>query len=102
MRLEHYPVKKLKKEVLEIIKKRLDIKRYKVFFFGSRISGKNNELSDIDIGIDGHNPISTRAWLDIQEDIENIPTLYKIDIVDFQQTAEKFRKVALKKTESLL
>jgi len=32
--------------------------------------------------------------LDIQEEIENLPTLYKIDVVDFYDVSEKFREVA--------
>lgn len=94
LNLEHYPIEKLKKEVLGIIGNRLDIKKYKVFFFGSRAAGKGNERSDIDIGIEGKKPIPDKAWVEIQDEIENIPTLYKIDIVDFRQTAKKFREVA--------
>jgi len=40
MKLEHYSEKKLKKEIKEIkeiIGKYLDFKKYKIFFFGSRI-----------------------------------------------------------------
>jgi len=49
MRLEHYPIEKLKKEILEIIGKHLDLNKYKIFFFGSRVTGKGNDRSDIDI-----------------------------------------------------
>lgn len=94
MRLEHYPKEKLKKEILEIVGKYLDLKEYRVFFFGSRVSGSGDERSDIDVGIEGAKPVPTGAMLDIQEEIEHLPTLYKIDIVDFYDVSEKFREVA--------
>ena len=53
MKLAHYPEKKLKKEILEIIGKHLDLRKYKVFFFGSRVKGDNFPRADIDIGIEG-------------------------------------------------
>lgn len=94
MRLEHYPEEKLKKEILEIIGKYLDVKQYKVFFFGSRVSGKGDERSDIDVGIEGLEPLPAGALLDIQEEIENLPTLYKVEVVDFSRVDERFKKVA--------
>lgn len=100
MRLEHYPKEKFKKEILEIIGKRLDLSKYRVFFFGSRVSGKGTDRSDIDIGIEGPS-IQSRAWFEIEEEIEEFPTLYKIDLVNFQDVSDKFRKVALQTIESL-
>lgn len=102
MRLEHYPLEKLKKEILEIVGRHLDLAKYRVFFFGSRVSGKGTDRSDIDVGIDGPEPIPPIAFVRIQEEIEEIPTLYKIDIVDFRSVAPKFREVALQSTEPLV
>jgi septum formation topological specificity factor MinE len=45
MKLKHYPLKKLKKEILEIVGKYLDLKEYKVFFFGSRVSEKFKKIA---------------------------------------------------------
>lgn len=101
MRLEHYPLEKLRKEILEIVGRRLDLTEYGVFFFGSRVSGKGTDRSDIDIGIDGPEPIPPAAWIAIQEEVEEIPTLYKIDIVDFRDVAPRFREVALQATEPI-
>ena len=94
MRIEFYSVEKLKKQVLDIIGKYLNLNEYKVFFFGSRVEGKGNERSDIDIGIEGYSPVPDRAWIEIKEEIENLPTLYKIEIVDFRRVAPIFKKVA--------
>ncbi|KKS38262.1 MAG: hypothetical protein A3G49_02370 [Candidatus Sungbacteria bacterium RIFCSPLOWO2_12_FULL_41_11] len=101
MRLEHYPVEKLKKEILESIGRHLDLSQYRVFFFGSRVAGKGTDRSDIDVGIEGKEPVPFIILEDIKEDFEKIPTLYKIDIVDFCRVAPKFRVVALQKVESL-
>ncbi|MBI4692008.1 MAG: nucleotidyltransferase domain-containing protein [Candidatus Terrybacteria bacterium] len=101
MRIEHYPPEKFKKQILEIIGKYLDLNSYQVFFFGSRVIGKGNERSDIDIGIKGPGPVSSKAWVEIQEEIENLPILYKIEIVDFSQTTPIFKKVALQHMEPI-
>ena len=101
MRLEHYPAEKLKREILAIIGRHLDLRHYRVFFFGSRVAGTADERSDIDVGIEGLGPVPTEAWLDIQEEIENLPSLYKVEIVDFRRTADVFRAVALQHTEDV-
>lgn len=100
MKLEYYSEKKLKKEVLEIVGKHLDLKKYKVFFFGSRVRGDNFPRSDIDIGIEGPRKIHFRAKMKIDEEIEeNIPTLYKIDVIDFKNASENFVKEASRHKE---
>lgn len=101
MRLEHYPVEKLKQEILAIAGRHLDLSKYRVFFFGSRVAGKGTDRSDIDVGIEGPEPIPARAWAEIQEEIENFPSLYKIEFVDFSAVAPIFRDVALQDTESI-
>ena len=99
MRLEFYPVDKLKKEILEIIGRYLDLNSYRVFFFGSRVMGKGNERSDIDIGIEGPDEIPYEIMARLREEIEDLPTLYKIEIVDFKKVSPDFREVALQQTE---
>ena len=99
MRLEHYPLEKLKKELLDIIGRYLDLSRYRVFFFGSRVSGKGTDRSDIDVGIEGPEPVPFNALTDVEEAIDAIPTLYKIDIVDFSGVSPIFREVALQHRE---
>ncbi|MFQ5456681.1 MAG: nucleotidyltransferase family protein [Nitrospirota bacterium] len=99
MRLEYYPLEKLKREILEIMGRHLDFTRYQVFFFGSRVEGKGTDRSDIDIGIKGSTPVPSKILAAIEEEVENISTLYKIEIVDFQSVSEKFRKVAYQHME---
>ena len=101
MRLEHYPLEKLKKEILEIAGRHLDLTRYRVFFFGSRVSGHGTDRSDIDVGIEGPEPIPAGAWVAIEEEAESIPTLYKIQIVDFQSVGDRFKSVAMQHIEQI-
>ena len=98
MKLEYYSVEKLKKEILAILSKYLDLSQYKIFFFGSRVKNKSTPTSDIDIGIIGP-PIAPSAWAQIEEEIENLPTLYKIDLVDFNWVSREFKEEALKNIE---
>lgn len=101
MKLEYYPEEKLKKEILEIIKKYLDLKDYKVFLFGSRVRGDSFPRSDIDIGILGKKPVPPQIMFKIKEEIEELPTLYKFDLIDFFDVSEDFKKEALKYVEEL-
>ena len=74
---------------------------YQLFLFGSRAKGLHHEKSDIDIGIISDTPITAKQMLMIQEKIEQIPTLLKIDFVDFNSVGEDFKKIALKHTREI-
>ncbi len=99
MRLEHESYEKIKEGILAILRKYLDLEEYRVFFFGSRVAGNNFEHADIDIGVEGPKPIPADVRLEINEDLENLPILYKIDFVDFKEVSEEFRKIALQQLE---
>lgn len=99
MELKFYAKEKLKKQVLDIVARYLDIKKYKVFFFGSRVSGKGGERSDIDVGIEGPKAIPIEILAEIKEKIAQLPTLYSIDVVDFRTASKDFQKVAKKNIE---
>ncbi len=99
MRLEHYPVEKLKQEILNIVSRYLNLKEYRVFFFGSRVNGKGDERSDVDIGIEGPTEIPFEVMGKILEDLEKLPILYKIEAVDFKKVPLDFRKVAMQSVE---
>ncbi len=101
MKLEHYPLEKLKKEIKEIVGKYLDIGEYKIFFFGSRVTGKGSERSDVDVGIEGSKEVPSVAFMSIKEELEHLPILYKIDLVDFKNLSEEFYSVAKSATEPI-
>lgn len=101
MNLEYYSKEKLRKEVLEIVGKYLDLRKYRIFFFGSRVRGDNFPGSDIDIGIDGSEPIPPAIKLEIEEQLDNLPTLYKFDLIDFNTVSVEFKKEVYKNVEFL-
>ena len=94
MRLEHYNQEKLKGEILGLIGRHLDLTDYKLFFFGSRTADKGDERSDIDVGIEGREPVPIGVMFDIQDELERLPTLYKVDVVDFHKTSKRFAQLA--------
>ncbi|MBM4402744.1 MAG: nucleotidyltransferase domain-containing protein [Candidatus Cloacimonetes bacterium] len=96
MRLKFYPQEKLAQEIIKIVAKYLPLNDYKVFFFGSRVSGKGDERSDIDVGIEGKAKTPIETILKIKEELAALPTLYSIDVVDFRRADDNFRKVAKK------
>jgi predicted nucleotidyltransferase len=77
-----------------IVRRHLPDPAYHIFLFGSRAEGSAHERSDIDIGIEGPGPVPRAVLSRIHEEIEDAPTLYTIDIVDFTRVPEKFRRVA--------
>jgi len=96
MKIEFYPEKKLKKEILEICRKYLNLKKYKIFLFGSRVKRTNFPRADIDIGIEGREPLSPEIKFKIEEELERIPIFYKFELVDFFQVSKIFQKKAKK------
>lgn len=85
------------KQISSIVRSELN-KPFRLFLFGSRAEGKNNEKSDIDVGIISESLIPTRKMISIQEKIEKIETLLKIDVVDFNTVDNDFKETALKNT----
>jgi uncharacterized protein len=76
------------------IRRHLPDPAYRVFLFGSRVTGSAGERSDIDIGIEGPAPVPRAVLAAIDEELEEAPTLYTIEVVDFAWVSEKFRRVA--------
>lgn len=87
--------------VLDVLKKHLNVQSYRIFLFGSWAEGTALEHSDVDIGIEGLEPINSSLWLDIQEDIEALPYMRKVELVDFCRVTDDFKKIALQNTEDL-
>jgi uncharacterized protein len=77
-----------------IVRRHVPDLAYRVFLFGSRAKGTAHERSDIDIGIEGPEPVPQQLLTQIEEELEDAPTLYTIDVVDFARMPEKFRRVA--------
>jgi predicted nucleotidyltransferase len=77
-----------------VVRRHVPDPAYRIFLFGSRADGTAHERSDIDIGVEGPRPVPHEALALIQEELEEAPTLYTVDVVDFARVSEKFRQVA--------
>lgn len=99
MRLEHESVEKIKQDIKDIVSRHLDLSHYKLFFFGSRVQDRGDDRSDIDIGIEGPKPLDPVAKAEIEEAIENLPYLYKIELVDFKTVSDDFYRIAKRTIE---
>ncbi len=85
----------------EILEANLTGINYRAFIFGSQANLTELRRSDIDLGILGDEPIPTQQLSKINEAIENLPMLYNIDLVDFNEVDERFKAVALRNVEWL-
>jgi len=102
METKFYPKEKLQQDVLETVGRYLDLNQHRVFFFGSRVEGKGDERSDIDIGIEGPKALPLETIAQIKEGLSGLPTLYSFDVVDFTQADDDFKEVAKKHIEEIV
>jgi type I restriction enzyme S subunit len=93
--------KKTEDKIKEIIFKFLDPKRYQVFIFGSRATGKAKKYSDYDIGIWGKKPVPLSVLSALEEALDESDLPYKVDVVDFSLVPKKFKEVALSEIKKL-
>lgn len=80
-------VEKLIVEVRDIILRHAKPER--IWLYGSRATGEATETSDVDIAFDDKE--FKQSWL-IDEDVEKLPTLLKIDVKNLAHTDERFRQ----------
>jgi|SRR5665213_87624 len=85
----------------DILDKNLSGISFRAFIFGSQANRAVLSRSDIDVGIIAESKISLQQLAKIYADIEALPMLYKIDLVNFNEVDEQFKSVALKNIESL-
>lgn len=102
MRLENYSAEKLAEQLKKIIATYVDINQYSLFFFGSRVSGRGDEHSDIDVGIEGSSAISSELMSKIKDEIKTLPLLYIIELVDFKNVTDDFYCVAKQHIEFII
>lgn len=93
-------IEEILRQAALIIRKELE-GSYRLFLFGSRAKDTSSDRSDIDIGILSNTRITAKQLLTIQERLEQIPTLLKIDVVDFNTVDDEFKKIALKDAKDI-
>ena len=77
-----------------VVRRHLPDPAYRVFLFGSRAIGTAHERSDVDIGIEGPAPVPNSVLSAIEDELEDAPTLYTIEVIDFRRVSDNFRQVA--------
>ena len=85
----------------QLVKAAPMLRGHKVFLFGSRVTGTAKPHSDFDVGVYGETPLPVRDFFMIEDMFDALPTLFKIDWVDFNRASSKFRERAMKKIEIL-
>lgn len=79
-----------------IVLSNIDKKEFDVFLFGSRANGTFHEMSDIDIGILGKVALDVITKGKLEDAIYESIVPFKVDIIDFNNAAEDFKKIAMK------
>lgn len=89
---ENKYILKLKELIIDFLK----YDNVKVVLFGSRARGDNYISSDVDIGIIPQEKFAKNKITLLKENVENLNIPYKVEIVDFSEVSESFRKESLK------
>lgn len=79
--------------VVDILVKKLNPSR--ILLFGSRIKGNNGKHADFDIAVDSGTP-TVSLQRSINEEVESIAGLYKVDVVYLKSVDKKFKDIILK------
>jgi len=82
------------RRVVTIARGQLAGRRYRILLFGSWARGTALPTSDLDIAIDAPD-LESATMARIREQVDELPTLRKIDVVDVGEMDAGFRRVAL-------
>jgi predicted nucleotidyltransferase len=86
--------------IKEVLDKNLSGISFDAFVFGSQANKTSLIRSDIDVGIIAEG-ITAYHLSKINAAIEELPMLYKIDLVNFNEVDAQFKSIALKNVEKL-
>ena len=80
---------------LEIVREilRRHVPGREVWAFGSRVKGKARTFSDLDLAVLGDQPLALSVRADLAEDFSESDLPFKVDIVDWATTSERFREI---------
>jgi uncharacterized protein len=70
----------------------------KVYAFGSRVNGNNHQWSDLDLYIEGDNPISP----DLKEKLSESDLPIFVDVIDTHEITPEFRDIIIKSKQVLV
>jgi len=87
------------KKHYEIVLEVLSQSPVRFFAFGSRVTGKNKPLSDLDLYYKEH--FSEKILNNIIADFEESDLPFKVDIVSYQQSSKIFQEVMEQQLEKV-
>ena len=90
------------KKVWKLFKKIVRDCQYDLYLFGSRSTRNHTKYSDFDFCVVGEKPVSSKKINKLKEAIENMDTLYSIDVVDFQKASLEFREIVEKEMVKII
>lgn len=88
---------KIEQEIKRIVFKHLSLKKYKIFVYGSRATGRARKWSDYDIGVMGKEEAPQTVLASLSEELENSNIPVNVDVVDFHHVSDRFKNLALYK-----
>ena len=69
--------------------------RVKIIWFGSWVTGKARVNSDIDIAVEAPGGVTMAQYAALWNWVDELPTLYTIDLVNLSEVGPQFRRVVL-------
>jgi predicted nucleotidyltransferase len=93
----------LKPEQLRIVQEILadHVPEFEVLAFGSRVTGREKEHSDLDLAVLTTTPLPLRRLLRLQEAFDESDLPIKVDVVDWAAADENFRAVIRQACETI-
>jgi predicted nucleotidyltransferase len=87
--------------IVQVIRRYLPAESHRILLFGSWATLEAAPTSDIDIAIEGVTAVDSTVMWEIHEEIDKLPTLRKIQIIDIQQVHDRFRDRVLSQGQVL-
>lgn len=69
--------------------------------FGSRVKGGAKKYSDLDIAVVCDEPIDKKTFYRLKEEISDLPTSFRVDILDWHKISPEFQNIIEKQYEIL-
>ena len=89
------------RHIVEIVRRHMPLAHYRVFLFGSRVTGAATPRSDYDIGLEAAEPVPGGALAKMALDLEDLPILQKVEVIDFARVSKEFSAEAGKRRQIL-
>jgi predicted nucleotidyltransferase len=65
-----------------------------LFIFGSHARKDHQPNSDLDLGIEWRRPVSRQLFRNLCKDVDDLPTIRKVDLVDFSKVSSVWKEIA--------